>query len=130
MHSISTEEEDAAKEIEAFQRETENLKAAEARCVQSIAEAWNAMASQYGLAQVAKFTDTRKTHLKKRIEEHGAEKLIKAIDSIPDYPFLLGRSDSGWKANFDWFIRPDRCAKLIEGGYERQEGGRASGWRQ
>lgn len=32
--------------------------------------------------------------------------------------FCTGKNDRGWKANFDWFIRPDTAAWILEGKYD------------
>ena len=83
------------------------------------------MAATCGLRQVVKITDERRGRLKARVEEHGVEKIIEAIKTIPNFPFLLGNGPRGWKANFDWLLQPKSCVKLIEGGYEEGEGGSA-----
>jgi hypothetical protein len=96
---------------------------------QSVVDAWNEMAGQNDLAQVRAMTDARTKSLKARIKEHGAETLIEHIGRIPQYPFLLGKSETGWKANFDWLLQPSSCTKLIEGAYARGKG-KSSAWTQ
>jgi len=34
-------------------------------------------------------------------------------------PFLLGDSDRGWKANFDWLLAPKNFLKIVEGGFDQ-----------
>ena len=34
-------------------------------------------------------------------------------------PFLLGDSERGWKANFDWLIAPKNFLKIVEGGFDQ-----------
>ena len=42
-----------------------------------------------------------------------------ALEHIPQCPFLLGLTKSGkWKANPDWFLRPDSVTKIMEGQYD------------
>jgi len=36
---------------------------------------------------------------------------------IPDSPFLLGENDRGWRADIDWFLRPDSVTRILEGKY-------------
>lgn len=31
--------------------------------------------------------------------------------------FLIGENDRGWKANFDWILKPANFIKIVEGGY-------------
>ena len=90
----------------------------------SVVEAWNDMARRNGLKQIAKMTAERIGRLAERIVEHGGpQALIAGIKLIPETPFLLGRGDSGWKASFDWFLKPDSLVHLIEGRYEPRPGG-------
>lgn len=93
-----------------------------------IADAWNDMARTCGLSQVAKLTDARRKHLRNRVAEHGADKIIAAIQRIPQSRFLTGRTGDGWKANFDWLLQPSSCAKLIEGTYHNDGKGKGSAW--
>lgn len=92
-----------------------------------VAEAWNEMADRAGLAVIRTMTSERVKRLGARIAEHGADELIRGINLIPENRFLMGGGESGWKANFDWFIRPGMCAKLLEGGYDEGRG-RQSAW--
>lgn len=36
--------------------------------------------------------------------------------------FCLGDGDRGWRANFDWIIKPDSASKLMAGQYDRPRG--------
>lgn len=95
----------------------------------SIVVAWNKMARAHGLTQVAKMTGQRPSKLKARIRDHGVTAIVTGIDMIPKSPFLMGKNDRQWKANFDWLLRPDACTKLIEGGYHNDGEGVSSAWR-
>jgi hypothetical protein len=53
----------------------------------------------------------------KKIADDPRVYLIGIIDKINRSDFCRGRSDSGWIANFDWFIRPDTMTRLEEGSY-------------
>lgn len=95
----------------------------------SIVVAWNEMARAHGLTQVAKMTGQRPSKLKARIRDHGVTAIVTGIDMIPKSPFLMGKNDRQWKADFDWLLRPDACTKLIEGGYHNDGEGVSSAWR-
>jgi hypothetical protein len=97
---------------------------------QSVINAWNEMAQAAGLTQMKKLTEERRKRLRARIEEHGEPALIEGINLIPSSPFLMGGGERGWKANFDWMLRPEQCAKLIEGAFHNGGEGRPSGWRE
>jgi hypothetical protein len=96
----------------------------------SVMEAWNAMAVTCGLSQAVKLTDPREKSTRCRIEDYGREKIAEAMALIPSRNWLLGDNDRQWKADFEWFIRPDSIAKLLEGNYATGNGGgKPSGWR-
>lgn len=92
-----------------------------------VVEAWNGMAEANDLSCVRTMTEKRIGHLKVRIRENGINAVLEAIGMIPQSSFLLGRSETGWKANFDWFLQPSSFTKLLEGGYARGKG-KASAW--
>jgi uncharacterized protein YdaU (DUF1376 family) len=67
-------------------------------------------------------TDARKKSLRARLrndwwEQNFAEGCRRATKS----EFCNGSSPSGWVATFDWFIRPDTLAKIMEGAYEKHK---------
>lgn len=71
------------------------------------------------LSSPQKLTDKRKRAIlkaKKDIEEFGGWK--KYFDCIASRPFLNGKNKNGWKADFDWILKPDKMAKIMEGGYK------------
>ncbi len=88
---------------------------------EAVAEKWNAVC--VSLPKVAKLTETRKAHVKKRLAEFGkdsaaqlatVEALFEAVEASD---FLCGRS-SAWKASFDWlFGSPNNWVKVMEGNY-------------
>lgn len=41
-----------------------------------------------------------------------------ALEKIPSCPFLIGENDRKWKADAEFFLRPDTVAKIIEGKYD------------
>lgn len=41
-----------------------------------------------------------------------------ALDIASSSPFLQGQNDRGWKMSFDFFLKPDSVAKIIEGTYD------------
>jgi hypothetical protein len=80
-----------------------------------IVEAWNGLAA-YGVPKILSLSDKRKKALEKLLDEHGVENVFKAINSIPESDFLLGKTGN-WKIDFDFFLRPDKFLKIVEGGY-------------
>lgn len=86
-----------------------------------LTDEWNAMAAGNGLASVSRLSDKRKTALGARVKDYGEDKIRSAIRSIPQYPFLLGDSKDGWKADFDFLLRPDSIMKIDEGKYAKAD---------
>lgn len=83
--------------------------------VQCVIDAWNFMARQFGLKVVKKVTDNRRKAIAARLKDrYWRENYNDAIDRIPRIPWLLGNNKRNWKADIDYFIRPDTVAKILE----------------
>lgn len=81
----------------------------------TVIEAWNEMAEANGLPKAMTVTKGRAKALAARFKDAFWVQLWReAIDEIPKDPFRLGHNDRGWKADIDYFLQPDRVAKLIE----------------
>lgn len=62
-----------------------------------------------------------------RWKEHSTDEFWReVIWGINQSEFCLGKNDRGWKADFDWFVRTDTAAKVIEGKYANKNPGGAS----
>lgn len=79
---------------------------------------WNTKAVGAGLKK-ARMTPQRKPKIMARIKEHPAEDWAEMFDALVRSPFLLGESESGWKANFDFILKPGNFTKIQEGTYVR-----------
>lgn len=73
------------------------------------------------LLSAKKVTVKRKRAVKKAkkdIEEFGGwEKYFSCVESRP---FLNGKNKDGWKADFDWLLKPDKMLNIMEGKYNTQ----------
>lgn len=86
---------------------------------QAIEQAWNAIS---GLVAVRQWSEQRKQRLRTRLRDPTwLERALKAISQIPDCPFLLGDNDRGWRADIDWFLKPDSVTRILEGKYRKKE---------
>jgi hypothetical protein len=86
-----------------------------------VVEEWNSLPSP--IQNVVKLSDGRRKHLYSRLKDDWwKENWKKALKSIPDSPFLTGKTEVQFKASFDFFIRPDTVAKIIEGRYAPRAG--------
>jgi len=87
----------------------------------ALMDAWNKMAGETGLpkVRVIKAGTTRYKSARRRLaEKDWAKHYLKALGAIPQRPFLLGHNSYGWRASFDWFVKPQSVDKILEGVYD------------
>lgn len=88
-----------------------------------MAEEWNDATKPYGIAQVQRMTEPRRQVLRKRYREDfegSPEKYRAFLRRVVSSPFLTGENDRGWRADFDWCLKPANLTKIIEGKYDQQ----------
>lgn len=94
-------------------------KGMEEKAVQPEVVLWNSIAGSCGLPKVAALSPDRATHLSaRRRDRFWVENLHAAVMRIAGSSFCLGANDRGWKADFDWLLRPGTVAKVMEGKYD------------
>ena len=64
---------------------------------------------------------TRKAMLKARIAEHGQGTFEEVVKMAMESDFLKGKNDKGWRASFDWLIKPTNFDKVLSGNYANRE---------
>lgn len=70
------------------------------------------------LPKVAKLTDKRKRSIKNCLAQgFTVNDLSRAFKAAANTPFLTGKNDRCWTANFDFIIKPDNIVKILEGAY-------------
>lgn len=80
-----------------------------------LAEAWNAAAEPAGLARVSKVAPSRAKHIAARLrEEPDIDVWARAFALIAADPFCKGDNDRGWRADFDYALRPEKCGKWLD----------------
>ena len=85
---------------------------------------WNAIP---GLANIQRITEPRKRAAQLRLQELGGMQGWKdCCNRIRGSPFLMGENDRGWRADFDWILKPANLVKVMEGKYD--EPSRADGY--
>ncbi len=82
---------------------------------------WNVTAAPLGLAKVTVLNATRRKKLNARLSEVGLDGWITALEVLERDKFCQGHNSNGWKADFDFMLRPDKLLKMIEGGYRRDD---------
>jgi Fe2+ or Zn2+ uptake regulation protein len=86
--------------------------------MQAVVTAWNEMAKSAGIPTARSLTDSRKDKLRVRLANADwRSSWREALDAIPSRPFLLGNGPRGWKADFDFFLRPDSVNAILEDKY-------------
>jgi DNA-binding MarR family transcriptional regulator len=75
---------------------------------------WN---NECHLKSIVAITPKRSPLLNARLKEHGIESFNTLIAIINRTPFLKGDNPRGWVASFDWVIKPDNYAKILEDKY-------------
>ena len=80
--------------------------------------AWN----KSGLTRCRKLTDKRRRTLRTRLADsdwnsNWEAALARAVNSA----FCSGSNDRGWKADVDWFLKPDSVTQILEGKFDDQK---------
>lgn len=66
---------------------------------------------------VRELTETRKKAISSFLKAHTIEDLYLLFDMAQGSRFLTGDNSKGWKANFDWILKPANAVKILEGNY-------------
>lgn len=95
---------------------------------EAFTQAWNAMARRCGLQTIMIFTASRSKSFSARMQDQFfAGNYTLAIDRIGEIPGLQGKDGkSTWKANVEWFLRPDTVIEIMEGKYDGWAKGKPS----
>ncbi len=59
----------------------------------------------------------QKASILKAIDEFGLERLKESLITASKSEFLKGKNANGWVAHFDWLIKPENIAKVLNGNY-------------
>ena len=99
--------------------EVENEDEKKEKQFEKILNEFNSKCSE--LPDVQKLTNKRKSAISQRLRDDGIEKIFEVIDKTSKSAFLNGKSDKGWKANFDWIMSPNNFIKVIENNYKNKD---------
>ncbi|NUF48722.1 replication protein [Gilliamella sp. ESL0250] len=77
-------------------------------------------AVEHRLPQIQKMTTARKNAVKKLLKELEPPTFQNLANYFYDFvdqakPFYLGKNDRGWRADFDYIIKPSTYLKVVEG---------------
>jgi len=65
-------------------------------------------------------SDKRKGMINARIKTYGKETFARMIQMALNSDFLKGQNKNGWRASFDWLIKPTNFEKVISGNYDNK----------
>ena len=78
--------------------------------------AWN---ESVPFSRIERMTDKRQTALRaRRADDSWRRDWRKALAKVRGSPFLRGENDRNWKADVDFFLRPDSVTRILEGKYD------------
>lgn len=83
---------------------------------QQIKDAYNDNCGK--LPKVTKLTPKRQRAIRSCMAQgFTADEICEAFSKAASVPFLTGQNERGWRANFDFIIKPDNLQKILEGVY-------------
>ena len=87
-----------------------------------LAAAWNATLHPPLPAVRVPLNPARLKAARLRLKEHpDSDYWHEVFRAIRASPFCLGSNDRGWRANFDWLLRPGSADKALEGHYQNTQ---------
>lgn len=82
---------------------------------------WNEVATAHGLSKVLHVGARSKAAKERLADAWWRDNYRAALAAIPQSDFLIGSvPGKAWKADFEFFVRPDSAAKILEGKYANQ----------
>ena len=112
MSGKSTPEIEIEKEIET---DIEKEKEKRATC-QQIADLYNDTCVSFPRIQT--LSENRKKAIKARLKVYSLEDFKKLFEKAEASKFLKGSNERNWSATFDWLIKDNNMAKVLEGNYD------------
>lgn len=86
--------------------------------LQTLVDDWNEIAEANGISKVLHIGARSKAAKERLSVAWWRDNYRAALEAIPASDFLMGRCEGkSWRADFEFFIRPDSVAKILEGKY-------------
>lgn len=73
------------------------------------------------LNKVSGINEPRKKAIQSVVSAVGQEKLAELFRKAEASDFLTKRNSTGWKAGFDWLLKPENYTKVLEGNYDNRK---------
>lgn len=83
---------------------------------EEVVSAWNSLGDPF--PKVVKLSDGRAKAVRERLKDRWwRENYLEGIERVRASKFCRGNNDRKWVADFEFFVRPDSLAKIMEGKY-------------
>lgn len=111
--SEEDKERDKEKEIDKEGKEINKEK------VQQIAELFNTLCPS--LSKVIALSDSIETETEKSLKRFSVDQIKAAFEKAEASSFLKGNNERKWQASFDWLIKAENIAKVLNGNFDSKE---------
>ena len=112
----ATEEEKEIETEKEIEKEGEEINKEK---VQRIAELFNTLCPS--LSKVIVLSDSIKTEIATTLKQFSEDQIKTAFEKAEASSFLKGNNDRKWAATFDWLIKGENIAKVLNGNYDEKE---------
>ena len=116
---IKRKEKEIGNELEKIQQplisNISNLPSNNSNVCDEVISKYNAICTN--LSKVIKSTDKRGKAIKAFLKQMTIEEFENACKIANETDFLVGKNEKGWRADFDFIIKPDNAIRIIEGKY-------------
>lgn len=85
---------------------------------EKLRDIWNHLCGT--LPKCLEIGEERRRRAHQRLNDRSLEEWARVVDRIAASGFCNGENDRGWVATFDWLLRPDTAAKVLEGKYDNR----------
>lgn len=85
---------------------------------QNILDLFNKICCSFG--RVKNITKNRVETISDSLKTYSVDDFKKVFEKAEQSDFLKGNNNRNWSASFDWLIKEDNMAKVLEGKYNRQ----------
>ncbi len=105
------------------EREKKEINKEKAR---QIADLFNSLCPSFSKVKV--LSDSIKQEIAKTLAEFSESDISTAFEKAEKSSFLKGKNERKWKASFDWLIKAENIAKVLNGNFDdNEEKGKSSG---
>ena len=71
-------------------------------------------------SKVSSLTEKRKSLIRDGLKNFNVDDYSAVFEKAEELPYLKGNNPNGWKAHFDWIIKPDNMVRIIEGVFDNR----------